>query len=155
MRLGGGLAAAAAQQTRNCCWTWPAPAWAAGGEPLTSASADPSTPGSYPRYPAPEHCNLLDPPPPMDLSRAQQQPAVSSHHSAASRSCRESTLSTSTSCQLLLEPSLHLALYWCRIDVESVFRPLLFAEQQAMPDRNLGECDKTDGNASTAVAQRE
>ena len=52
LRLGGGLAAAAAQQTRNCCWTWPAPAWAAGGEPLTSASADPSTPG-YPRYPAP------------------------------------------------------------------------------------------------------
>ena len=43
------------QQKTNCWWTSPAPAWAAGGEPLTSASADlRSTPAAL-ELP----CNLL------------------------------------------------------------------------------------------------
>ena len=53
LRLGGKVGAVVQQPLTRNCWTSPAPAWAAGGEPLTSASADPSTPG-YPRlYPAP------------------------------------------------------------------------------------------------------
>ena len=151
--------------SRNCWWTWPAPAWAADGEPLTSASADPTTPGSYPRYPAPAAAATCSP---SYGSEPRQAPACCSLNPLCSIWEENDCSPGPSACQDHLERCLYRTV-WQWVDV-SLMLILYFSLQQSDSNGldhhlddddvisdgvNPTDTDKSDGNARLAVTLSE